>query len=166
MRGVSGNRYPYRDPDTAVRDLLERWAAAVRAKNMSEILANHSPEFLMFDVPPPFESRGLAAYEDTWRLFYSNQPDPVAFDIKWLEVVAGDDVAFAFAHMQCVEPTEKVQRTPLDFRLTVGLRKVMSHDHAIRSTHWLRHAGASKGSATYCVSRATLSPLNSMMLTV
>ncbi|MBV9745010.1 MAG: hypothetical protein JO099_14700 [Acidobacteriia bacterium] len=51
--------------ESAVRDLLERWAAAVRAKNMSEILANHSPEFLMFDVPLPFESRGLAAYEDT-----------------------------------------------------------------------------------------------------
>ena len=74
--------------ESAVRDLLERWAAAVRAKNMSEVLANHSPDFRMFDVPPPFESRGLAAYEDTWRLFYSNQPDPVAFDIKWLEVVA------------------------------------------------------------------------------
>ena len=110
--------------ESAVRDLLERWAAAVRAKNMSEVLANHSPDIRMFDVPPPFESRGLAAYEDTWKLFYSSQPDTVAFDIKWLEIVAGDDVAFAFAHMQCIEPTEKVQRTPLDFRLTVGLRKV------------------------------------------
>ena len=125
--------------ETAVRDLLERWAAAVRAKKMSDILANHSPEFLMFDVPPPFESRGLAAYEDTWRLFYSSQ-QPVAFDIKWLEVVAGDDVAFAFAHMQCVEPTERVQRTPLDFRLTVGLRKVegrwiiMHEHHSVHAT--------------------------------
>ena len=118
----------------AVRDLLERWAAAVRTKNTSEILANHSPEFRMFDVPPPFESRGLAAYEDTWRLFYSSQPDQFVFDIEWLEVVAGDDVAFAFAHMQCIEPTEKAQRKLLDFRLTVGLRRVegrwiIMHEH-------------------------------------
>ena len=120
--------------ESAVRNLLERWAAAVRAKNMSEVLASHSPDFQMFDVPLPFESRGLAAYEDTWKLFYSHQPEPVAFDIKWLEVVAGDDVAFAFAHMQCIEPTEKVQRTSLDFRLTVGLRKLegrwaIVHEH-------------------------------------
>ena len=120
--------------ENAVRDLLERWAAAVRAKNMSEVLANHAPDFVMFDVPPPFESRGLEAYEKTWKLFYSNQPEPIAFDIKSLKVVAGDDVAFAFAHMQCVEPTEKVQRTPLDFRLTVGLRKLegrwmIVHEH-------------------------------------
>jgi len=120
--------------ESAVRDLLERWAAAVRAKNMPEVLSNHASEFVMFDVPPPFESRGLAAYEDTWKLFCSNQPEPVTFDIKWLEVVAGDDVAFAFAHMQCIEPAEKVQRTRLDFRLTVGLRKLegrwtIVHEH-------------------------------------
>ncbi len=120
--------------ESAIRDLLERWAAAVRAKNMPEVLSNHASEFVMFDVPPPFESRGLAAYEDTWKLFYSNQPEPVTFDIKWLEVVAGDDVAFAFAHMQCIEPAEKVQRTRLDFRLTVGLRKLegrwtIVHEH-------------------------------------
>ena len=35
-----------------------------------------------------------------------------------------------------------------------------------RSTHWARDEGATNGSAKYCVSRATLSPLNSMMLTV
>ena len=120
--------------DSAVRDLLEQWAAAVRAKKMSEVLANHSLDFRMFDVPSLFESRGLTAYEDTWKLFYSSQPEPVAFDIKWMQVVAGDDVAFAFAHMQCVEPTEKEKRTPLDFRLTVGLRKIegrwtIVHEH-------------------------------------
>jgi uncharacterized protein (TIGR02246 family) len=120
--------------ESAVRDLIERWAAAVRAKSMPEVLANHAPDFVMFDVPPPFESRGLAAYEDTWKLFYSNQPEPIAFDIKRLEVAAGDEVAFAFAHMQCIEPTEREQRTPLDFRLTVGLRKIegrwmIIHEH-------------------------------------
>ena len=121
--------------ESIVRDLLERWAAAVRAKNMREVVANHTSDFVMFDVPPPFESRGVAAYEDTWKLFYSSQPDPVAFDIKWLEVVAGDDVAFAFAHMQCVEPTEHVQRTALDFRLTVGLRKVEGHWIIVHEHH-------------------------------
>lgn len=34
------------------------------------------------------------------------------------------------------------------------------------STHWARHAGASKGSAKYCVSCTTLPSRNSMMLTV
>jgi uncharacterized protein (TIGR02246 family) len=120
--------------EKAVRDVLERWAAAVRAKDLPAILADHSTNFLMFDVPPPFESQGLKAYEDTWTLFYSSQPEPIAFDIKRLEIVAGDDVAFASAHMQCAETGANGQRIPLDFRLTVGLRKVggrwmIVHEH-------------------------------------
>lgn len=120
--------------ETAVRELLEQWAAAVRAKDLPAVLAHHAPDHLMFDVPPPFESRGLKAYEDTWKLFYSCQPEPVAFDIKRLEIVAGEDVAFASAHMQCVEIGEDGRRRPLDFRLTVGLRKtdgrwIIAHEH-------------------------------------
>jgi uncharacterized protein (TIGR02246 family) len=120
--------------ESAVRDLLERWAAAVREKQLPAVLAHHDRDLVMFDVPPPFESRGLDAYEATWQLFYSSQPEPVAFDIKWMQVVAGEDVAFAYAHMQCAERAEGGGRMPLDFRLTVGLRKVggrwvIVHEH-------------------------------------
>jgi len=120
--------------ESAVRDLIEQWMAAVRAKDLPAVLAHHSSDFLMFDVPPPFESRGLEAYEATWRLFYSSQPEPVAFDVRHMQVVAGEDVAFAFAHMQCSEVGKNGQRVPLDFRLTVGLRRVggrwtIVHEH-------------------------------------
>ncbi len=120
--------------ERAVRDLLEQWAAAVRAKELPAILAHHSSDFLMFDVPPPFKSRGLKEYEDTWKLFYSSQLEPIAFDIRHMEIVAGEDVAFAFAHMQCAEVGDNGQRVPLDFRLTVGLRKAggrwtIVHEH-------------------------------------
>ncbi|HEX4342293.1 MAG TPA: nuclear transport factor 2 family protein [Verrucomicrobiae bacterium] len=120
--------------EAEVRELIERWAKAVRDKNIDGILAHHSAEMVMFDVPPPFESVGIAAYRETWDLFYSSQPEPIAFDIQRREVVAGSEVAFAFAHMQCAEEGENGKRTKLDFRLTVGLRKVegrwtIVHEH-------------------------------------
>jgi ketosteroid isomerase-like protein len=34
-----------------IRDLVERWAAAVRAKDIAGIIADHSPEVRFFDVP-------------------------------------------------------------------------------------------------------------------
>lgn len=113
--------------ETAIRELITSWAAAVRAKDLQGILAHHADDFIMFDVPPPFESRGLEAYQKTWDLFYSAQPEPVAFDIKRLEIVAGTDVAFAVASMQCAETDKDGKRVPLDFRLTVGLRKIGGH---------------------------------------
>jgi uncharacterized protein (TIGR02246 family) len=120
--------------EAAIRSLLTSWAAAVRAKDLRKVLAHHAQDISMFDVPPPFEARGIEAYETTWALFYSAQPEPVAFDIKRLDIVAGHDVAFAYALMQCAEIAPDGRRVPLDFRLTVGLRKVdgrwtVVHEH-------------------------------------
>jgi len=125
---------PSPDDELAVRTLLQEWAAAVRRQDRPAILAHHSPDIVMFDVPPPLESRGLAGYSQTWDLFYSAQPLPVAFDIVRMEVVAGLDVAFATALMRCAENGPNGERQPLDFRLTVGLRKVKGewlvlHEH-------------------------------------
>jgi len=89
--------------ETEVRDLIERWAKAVRDKDYGGILANHSAKILMFDVPPPFESKGIEAYQETWDLFFSSQPEPIAFDIQRMEVVAGADVAFVTALMNCAQ---------------------------------------------------------------
>jgi uncharacterized protein (TIGR02246 family) len=118
----------------AIRELIENWARAVRAKDYQGILARHSPEMLMFDVPPPFESKGIEAYRATWDLFYSSQPEPVAFDIQRMDVVAGADVAFVAALMQCAEKGKSGERIKLDFRLTIGLRKIngnwtILHEH-------------------------------------
>ena len=120
--------------EAMIRELVEDWAKAVRVKDFNGILANHSAEILMFDVPPPLESKGIEAYRETWDLFYSAQPDPIAFDIQRMEIVAGADVAFVTALMRCAEKGENEERIKLDFRLTIGLRKIngrwiILHEH-------------------------------------
>ena len=52
--------------EAAIRELVESWARAVRAKDLNGILANHSTDMLMFDVPPPLQSKGIQAYKKTW----------------------------------------------------------------------------------------------------
>jgi ketosteroid isomerase-like protein len=120
--------------ETAIRKLVEDWAGAVRRRDLPAILRHHSPDILMFDVPPPFESRGIEAYAKTWDLFFSWAPDPAVFDIKEMNITAGGDVAFVTAAMQCAgaSPGDKVET--LDFRLTIGLRKIggdwtIVHEH-------------------------------------
>ena len=88
----------------------------------------------MFDVPPPFQSKGLDAYRRTWDLFYSWMTDPVVFQFSEVAVTAGTDVAFATARGRCVQLEKDGSTTPLDFRLTMGLRKIdgawiIEHEH-------------------------------------
>ena len=54
----------------AIRNLIEDWASAVRRKDLNGILRNHSPHVLMFDIPPPLQSKGIEAYKRTWDLFF------------------------------------------------------------------------------------------------
>jgi uncharacterized protein (TIGR02246 family) len=118
----------------AIHDLVSNWARAVRAKDLKGILANHSPQILMFDLPGPLQSKGIDAYKETWDLFFSWADDPVVFDFNEMEIVAGSDVAYVTALMRCSGTERDGKRIKLDFRLTVGLRKmdgrwVITHEH-------------------------------------
>jgi uncharacterized protein (TIGR02246 family) len=120
--------------EAVIRELVENWARAVRAKDLHGILANHSMDMLMFDVPPPVQSRGIEAYRKTWDLFFSWSDDPVVFDIKDIHITAGTDVAFVAALMQCAGTEKNGERIELEFRLTIGLRKMdgqwmVLHEH-------------------------------------
>ncbi len=120
--------------EAAIRNLIENWARAVREQNIPGILANHASQILMFDVPPPFLSKGIDAYVKTWDFFFAESNYAGVFDIDQLEITAGNEVAFATALMHCGTPDENGPDGQLQFRLTVGLRKIdgqwtVLHEH-------------------------------------
>ena len=120
--------------ETQIRNLIEHWAAAVRNRDFDGILRHHAPDVLMFDVPPPLESRGIDAYRRTWDQFLAWSHDPVVFDIQEMNITAGHDVAFATALMRGSGRETSGQDIDLGFRLTVGLRKIdnqwtITHEH-------------------------------------
>ena len=120
--------------ESAIRELVENWARAVRTKNLDGILAHHSSDILMFDVPPPLHSKGIDAYKKTWDQFFSWSQDSGVFDITEMNTTAGNDVAFVTALMRCAGSEAKGKIEELEFRLTIGLRKigeqwVVTHEH-------------------------------------
>jgi uncharacterized protein (TIGR02246 family) len=123
------------EDEAQIRTLVERWVEAVHAGDLDGVLADHTQDIVMFDVPPPREGvRGIDAYRATWPDFFAWQRQGACFELTSLEVTAGADVAFAVALLRCGEPQE-LQRDPdLRLRLTLGLRKqdgrwVVSHEH-------------------------------------
>jgi uncharacterized protein (TIGR02246 family) len=127
-------RHSGSEDEAAIRNVVESWTAAVRRRDFGGILQNHSSDIVMFDVPPPFQSKGIEAYKKTWDLFFSWSSDPVPFDITEMNITAGRDVAFVVAAMRCAEPGDAGAQKELDFRLTVGLPKIdgqwtITHEH-------------------------------------
>jgi uncharacterized protein (TIGR02246 family) len=126
--------------DQEIRALIDEWSRAVRDQDLAGIRAAHDPDVLMFDVPPPFLSRGLDAYMATWDGFFEMQARPVRFDFRDIAVTAGSDVAFATAIGTCGDLSSGAL-VNLDFRLTMGLRKIdgkwriMHEHHSIPATN-------------------------------
>jgi uncharacterized protein (TIGR02246 family) len=120
--------------EAQIRALIEQWSKAVRDENRAGIRADHDADILMFDVPPPFLSRGLDVYMATWDTFFASVEKPVSFAFHDVEVTCGADVAFATAVGRCVNIDSNGKREPLEFRLTMGLRKIdgkwrIMHEH-------------------------------------
>ena len=115
-----------------IRDLIERWASAVHTGDLTTVLADHSDDIVMFDVPPPHDGvRGIEAYRATWPPFFEWQASGALFEIVELHVVDGAEVAFAYALLKCGKPDEIGDQR---LRLTLGLRKrddrwVVVHEH-------------------------------------
>jgi ketosteroid isomerase-like protein len=109
-----------------IHALVETWAEAVRARDMRGARANHTADIVMFDVPEPLQSIGIAEYQKTWELFFEHSPGgPGAFDIAELHVMAGETVAWCHALIRIFDSTA---------RLTMGLRKengqwLVAHEH-------------------------------------
>ena len=115
------------DDEVAIRTLIERWAAAAHDGDLEAVLEHHDSEIVMYDVPPPENGvRGLAAYRETWPGFFQWQQG-ASFDLLSLDVVAGQDVAFAYGLLCCATREELEAIPERRLRLTVGLRKIGAH---------------------------------------
>jgi uncharacterized protein (TIGR02246 family) len=122
------------EAEAEIRALIERWANAVQNQDIETIVAHHSSDLLMFDVPPPNELRGIDAYRDSWAPFFDHFKDGGVFAIERLDVMAGDRVAFATALLRCGTEEELRKDPTTRLRLTIGLRKehdrwMVAHEH-------------------------------------
>ena len=123
------------DDEEQIRTLIEDWAEAVHSGDMTGVLAGHSDDIVMFDVPPPYEGvRGLDAYRETWPPFFEWQAQGASFEIVSLDVTAGDEVAYAHALLRCGTRPELADNPENRLRLTLGLHKehgrwVVAHEH-------------------------------------
>jgi uncharacterized protein (TIGR02246 family) len=117
---------PRNSSKATIRALIEAWARAVRAKDMDRVLANHTHDIVMFDVPMPLQSKGIKQYRKTWELFFDHNPGgPGSFKVTELRIIASDSVAYCHALVKVFDA--KV-------RVTIGLRRargqwLIAHEH-------------------------------------
>jgi ketosteroid isomerase-like protein len=117
-----------------VIEIIGNWAKAVREKNIEGVLASHSANILLFDVPEPLQSKGIDNYRKSWvEQFFPWYGDDGQFELNELEVTAGEDLAFCTSIVNC-SGKQNEHKVRYKIRLTICLKKingqwVIQHEH-------------------------------------
>jgi ketosteroid isomerase-like protein len=87
--------------ENQVREVLESWAKATRQNRKDDILKNHAPDLLIFDVLPPMKYESAESYRRSWDDWQPETQGEGQFDLENLAVTVGSNVAFAHCFIRC-----------------------------------------------------------------
>jgi uncharacterized protein (TIGR02246 family) len=120
--------------EAAVRALEAQFAAAVGAKDVDAIMKVYAPDVFVFDVVPPRQYVGAAAYRKDWEAFMAGFKGPVKFDISDLAVEVAGPAAWSHSIQRAAgtDPTGKpsdvtVRVTDVYRKTADGWRIVQEH---------------------------------------
>ncbi len=120
----------------AIRALEDKFAAAFNAKDVNAIMAlySSSDNLVVFDVVPPRQYTGWAAYKKDFEDTFAMYPGTVQLQVDDLAVTLGGDVAFGHSIQTVTMTDKKGKKTNLIVRVTDGYKKMsgqwlIAHEH-------------------------------------
>ncbi len=128
------------DPAKDVADIKameDKFIKATATKDANAIMAFYVPDssLLVFDVTPPRQYAGAAAYKKDWEDMLALFPGPVETTISDLDVTAsGGDVAYGHSIQHMTGTMKDGKKFDLTVRVTDGYKKVngqwlIAHEH-------------------------------------
>ena len=115
------------DDRADIRALEERFVAAFKAKDPDAIMKVYAPgqTLFVFDVVPPRQYVGAAAYRKDWQTLFDSLDGPITVELSDLDIVTDRNLAYSHS-IQYVAGTDK-QGKKLD--LTVRVTDVYKKAH-------------------------------------
>lgn len=81
--------------EALVRQRVEDWAKAVRAKDIEAVLSLYAPDNVSFDMDPPLRYAGAENKRRAWREFFAIHSGSLAYDVSELKIATRGELAFA-----------------------------------------------------------------------
>jgi len=109
--------------EAAIRELIDRFAKAFRAKDVSGVMSVFAPEIVSFDILPPLQAVGAETFVKHWQEFFESHQGPMHVEFPDVHITAGDDVAFSHCLHRVKGRTKNDKQTDYWLRWTACYRK-------------------------------------------
>jgi uncharacterized protein (TIGR02246 family) len=119
--------------EAEIRQLLDRWAKAFRAKDLNGVMSIYEPgnALVAYDIVPPLQYTGYDSYKKDYQEFMDQFQGPIEVEYPNVAVVAGDTVAFSHGLERITGTLKNGQKFDAWIRFTQGYRKTKGHWLAI-----------------------------------
>ncbi len=120
--------------EAEIRGVMEKWAEALRAKDVAALLAHYTPDILVFDLAPPLRHAGKDVQKKNFQEWFATFRGRVGFEVRDVQITSGDDVAFAHSLNRISGERTSGEDTDVWVRATVCFRKIggkwlVTHEH-------------------------------------
>ena len=120
--------------EALIRQRVEDWTKAVRAKDIDRLMSLYAPSIASFDINPPLRYAGTDNKRRAWQEFFAAYSGPIVYEVSDLNVMTDSELAFVHSlnHVKGTlasgHSTDMWVRWTACFRLLDGAWLVV-HDH-------------------------------------
>src|SRR5215469_9398290 len=126
----------FADPTADIKALGDRFVAAFKAKDVDAIMKVYGPDqtLVIFDVVPPRQYIGAAAYCKNWQTLLDSFDGPITVERGDLDVVADRNLAYSHCIDHVVGTDKHGKKLDMTLRVTDVYQKIRGrwlvvHEH-------------------------------------
>ena len=86
---------PLTTNEAEIRQMIADQQHAICTKNVNQIMSRYANEIVIFDVKPPFQTKGREAVRQLWEDCLPYFPDSFEMETRDLTITANDEIATA-----------------------------------------------------------------------
>jgi uncharacterized protein (TIGR02246 family) len=122
-----------RNDEAEIRQLLDRWAKAVRTKDLPAVMSIYEPGegLIAYDTVPPLPYSGFDAYKKDYQEFFDQFQGGIEIEYRALSIITGDNVAFSHGLERMTGTLKSGEEFDTSMRFIEGYRKTNGHWRAI-----------------------------------
>jgi uncharacterized protein (TIGR02246 family) len=119
-----------------IKALEDRFVAAFKAKDVDAIMKVYAPDqtMVVFDVVPPRQYVGAAAYRKDWQAFFDSFDGPITVELTDLDAVTDRNLAYSHSIQRVAGTDKHGKKLDLTVRVTDVYKKARGrwqiiHEH-------------------------------------
>jgi uncharacterized protein (TIGR02246 family) len=120
--------------EAAIRELIDVFVKAIRAKDINGVMSVFAPEVVSFDLGPPLQHGGGETFVKRWQELFESYQNPLDYEVRHLSITADDDVASSHSLNRVSGTMKNGQKSDRWLRWTACYRKtngkwLIVHEH-------------------------------------